>query len=106
MKEYKVAVDDEGTTRWYNLEDQLHRENGPALEYTDGYKEWYINGKLHREDGAAVEWADGDKEWWLNDVEYTEEEWKRKVENHTITLDGKTVEVSAESYENLRKLFD
>jgi len=105
MQEYKVTVENDGTTRWFNLEGQLHREDGAAVEWEDGYKAWYKNGELHREDGPAVERSDGSKVWWLNDVRYTEEEWKRKVGKHTITLDGKTVEVSTESYENLKKLF-
>lgn len=45
MKTYKVTVDDEGSTRWYNEKDQLHRENGPAVEWVDGHKEWWVNGK-------------------------------------------------------------
>ena len=28
----------------------LHREDGPAYEYADGTKEWYINGDLLTED--------------------------------------------------------
>jgi Mor family transcriptional regulator len=44
MKEYKVKVYD-GKTIWYNLNGQRHREDGPALEYADGTKEWYLNGK-------------------------------------------------------------
>ena len=41
------------------------------IEYTvrvwpNGDKYWYRNDQLHREDGPAVERADGDKEWWLN----------------------------------------
>ena len=43
----------------------------------NGYKFWCLNGKLHREDGPAIEWANGDKEWYLNDEEVTEEEHKR-----------------------------
>ena len=28
---------------------------------------WYINGRRHREGGLpAVEWSNGDKEWYLN----------------------------------------
>jgi len=106
MQEYKVEVYDNGEFRWYNQEGQLHREDGPAVEHSDGTKKWWVNGKLHREDGPAVEHSDGYKAWYLDFVEYTEEEWKKKVGKHTITIDGKTVEVSAESYENLRKLFD
>ncbi len=29
---------------------------------------YYWNGKLHREDGPAVEWDDGSKEWWIQDI--------------------------------------
>ena len=35
--------------------------------YSTGHKAWYLDGNLHRTDGPAVEWADGDKEWWLDD---------------------------------------
>jgi hypothetical protein len=30
-----------------------------CITYSNGDKEWFLNGKLHREDGPAVEWADG-----------------------------------------------
>ena len=33
-----------------------------------GTKRWYLNGKLHRLDGPAIEYSGGDKEWWLNGV--------------------------------------
>ena len=26
----------------------------------------YISGKRHREDGPAIEWANGDKYWWVD----------------------------------------
>ena len=52
---------------------QLHRENGPAREWADGLKEWWVNGKLHREDGPAREWADGYKEWWINNQRHRED---------------------------------
>ena len=51
----------------YQLNCKLHREDGPAMEWADGNKEWYVDGNLHRTDGPAVEWADGDKAWWVND---------------------------------------
>jgi len=28
---------------------------GPAVEYTDGSKDWFIKGKFYREDSPAVE---------------------------------------------------
>ncbi len=32
----------------------------------DGSRWWYKNGKLHREDGSADIWKDGYKQWWLD----------------------------------------
>ena len=55
-----------GNTYYYNEQNELHREDGPAVEEADGTKYWYVNGKCHRLDGPAVEWADGSKEWWVN----------------------------------------
>ena len=44
MIEYTVKVWDNGNKSWY-LNDNLHREDGPAREYADGTKAWYLNGK-------------------------------------------------------------
>lgn len=41
-----------------------HRLVGPAIEYKDGHKEYFINGKRHRLDGPAIETADR-KEYWI-----------------------------------------
>ena len=46
---------------------QLHRDDGlPAVEWDDGGKDWWVNGKLHREDGPAVVYANGYKAWFKN----------------------------------------
>jgi len=63
---------------WY-LNNKLHREDGPAIEWPNGYKEWYLNGKLHRESGPAVEIANGTKAWWLNGIEYSEPDFYREL---------------------------
>ena len=47
--------------------------------YANGSKEWNLNGDLHREDGPAIEHADGYKSWYLNNVKYTEEEHYNKL---------------------------
>jgi len=54
-----------GTKRWH-LNNLLHREGGPALEYPNGDRYWYLHGNIHRLDGPAVEWFNGDKEWWYH----------------------------------------
>ena len=66
MKTYTVNIYDNGTKYWF-LNDELHREDGPAVERADGTKWWYLNGKCHREDGPAVEYASGNKAWYLNE---------------------------------------
>jgi len=39
-------------------------------------KKWYnSNGGLHREDVPAIEWTDGDTFWYLNDQQYSHAEW-------------------------------
>lgn len=56
-----------GNRKWY-INGRLHRENDlPAISnYDDDTKKWYLNGKRHRLNGLpAVEFSDGDKEWWL-----------------------------------------
>ena len=67
-QKYYVTVDEEGTIRWYKDAKRkvLHRENGPAVDCTNGHKEWWQNDQLHRIDGPAIEWRDGDKRWFQN----------------------------------------
>jgi hypothetical protein len=52
-KNYKYWV-----IQYINEDNLSHRLDGPAWEFSNGYKEWYKNGKLHREDGPAVELPD------------------------------------------------
>jgi hypothetical protein len=53
-----------------------HREDGPAIEFYYGHKEWLVNGKLHREDGPAVIYEDGSFAWYLNNKHLcTKEAW-------------------------------
>lgn len=54
------------TVKYLNNQDQLHREDGPAIIYPDGTQEWYRNGVLHRGDGPAVVHPDGKEEWYRN----------------------------------------
>ena len=100
MIEYTVRVFDNGNKAWY-LNDKLHREDGPAVEYADGDKYWYINGELHRENGPAIEFADGTKDWWINGKQVSESEVMRP--KHTITIDGKEIQISHESFKELKE---
>ena len=100
-EKYYVEVDDGGKFwhAWPGTEHTLHRLDGPAVEWSDGSREWYQNGQLHRVDGPAFERSDGycawfqngwlhsergptvidekgAKEYWLNGVWHTEESWR------------------------------
>ncbi len=63
-----------GTKSWW-LNGKRHRTDGPAVEYANGHKEWWLNGKQHRTDGPAVELANGTKSWWLNGKRLSEEQF-------------------------------
>ena len=45
------------------------KEQPQCKVYASRRKAWFLNGKLHREDGPAIEWADGTKVWYLNGEE-------------------------------------
>ena len=72
MKEYRVKVYEDRTC-WFNLEELYHREDGPAVEWNDGAKSWYLNGKRHRIDGPAIEYSNGSKEWFINGLLHRED---------------------------------
>ena len=56
-------IDKNNEITWYNVHEQMHREDGPALIYPAGG--WYLDGEV---------------EWWLNDVFYnTFSEWLIKL---------------------------
>ena len=78
-----------GLKEWY-LNDKRHREDGPAIEWSDGTKQWWLNGKLHREDGPAIEYSNGIKHWYFNGIKYSEETFKKKINQiKTININGR-----------------
>jgi len=91
-----IIKNKEGTFYYKDKEMNIrHREDGPAVERADGYKEWYLNDQLHREDGPAVEYADGSKYWFLNDKEVSEAKHKKLTKKEpTISIEGKAFTVA------------
>ena len=73
----------DGYKSWY-INGQRHRIGGPAVEWANGSKEWYINGQRHRTDGPAIERADGYKFWYINGKEYSEKEFNAYIKNLKI----------------------
>jgi hypothetical protein len=68
---------------WYEMFrviDGLHRDDGPAVEYLDGTKEWYKNGMLHREDGPAILYRDGTESWYMHGIKLTEKEFLERTQ--------------------------
>jgi hypothetical protein len=64
--EYDVENTMYGATIYYKKGTHIiHRENGPAIIYSNGDIEWHMNGEKHREDGPAMEWKNGLKEWYI-----------------------------------------
>jgi hypothetical protein len=53
-------------------------------------KYWCLNGKRHRVDGPAIEWSDGDKEWFMNGEQITEEDHAKRTAWTKTTL-GKLI---------------
>jgi hypothetical protein len=75
MKEQFIHIDSRGAKRYFSDREMtiLHREDGPAIEFANGSKEWWLNNRLHREDGPAIENANGSKSWWINGKRHRED---------------------------------
>ena len=59
-------------TEYWTLGGIYHREDGPALIRSNGYKVWYVHGVPHRLDGPAVIFPEGIKEWNINGLNATD----------------------------------
>jgi hypothetical protein len=82
--ESKLTISEHGTKEWKLPNGKWHREDGPAIEWGDGSKEWYLNGFCHREDGPAIEYSDGDKSWYINGISYNEQEYKYEIRSRKL----------------------
>ena len=77
---------------WYRNDKFLgvvHREDGPAVEYHNGYKEWWVHGNKHRLNGPSIEIPNGKKFWFINNHNVTYEITTWAKEND-IDLDNLT----------------
>ena len=71
------------TKHWY-LNGKYHREDGPAIEYFNEGKRWYLNGERHREDGPAIIYDDGSKAYYLNHKWFSKNEYIQYINQNTI----------------------
>jgi hypothetical protein len=49
---------------YYWKDNELHREDGPAVEWPDGSSIWVYNGRQHRLDGPAKHILVSNKIWY------------------------------------------
>jgi len=45
-------------------------------------KEWHKDGELHKLNGPAIEWGDGSESWSLEGIEYSKEEHNEKIKEY------------------------
>ena len=68
---------------WYIEGTEIkHREEGPAVIYSNGDKAWYQHGKFHRENGPAIEFGNFHFEWWYQGKRIlvdTQEDFERYI---------------------------
>jgi len=60
---------------YLNLSEKVKNNGSFCVFYELGGKDYYVNGKKHRENGPAVEYYNGIKDWYLNGLFYPFEEW-------------------------------
>lgn len=95
MKAQYITIQADGSKFYYSDKRmaKLHREDGPAVECTFGYRAWFINGLRHRVDGPAIEYGDGKNgDWFIQGSEVTEQEHYRyynPTKEATININGK-----------------
>ena len=83
MKEYQVGKytvkeHENGHKYWY-VGKELHREDGPAVEYGNGNRYWYQHGVYHRVDGPAIRYKNGFQAWYLEGKEYSKEQFDAEI---------------------------
>lgn len=76
-------------TFWYDEEGRFHREDGPAVDWNTGLKQWRIHGNAHRLDGPAIIRENGTFDWCINNHYVTDLIFSWAVEMQ-IDLDNLT----------------
>lgn len=80
MKSEPRVYREQGETAWFNDAGKFHRIGGPADEFENGDKVFYVNGLRHNEDGAAIQLADGRNFFYLEGKELTEKAYNKQIE--------------------------
>jgi len=79
---YPICQTNYNGSIYWTLNGKYHREDGPAIQFTDGTKYWYFHGQYHRADGPAIEYTNGHRSWWYYGQQincFSQEEFERLV---------------------------
>ncbi len=84
-REFGPASMHDGSTYWFK-NGIIHRDNGPAIEYSEGKKVWIVNGRTHREDGPAITFFNSE-EWFIDGKRFESDKYlinliKYKMNNY------------------------
>ena len=74
----------DGYKEWV-LNNQIHREDGPARMWLNGEKEWWLHGKLHRMGGPACEYTNHKNRWYMFGRRFSKKEfdlWTKEINQH------------------------
>ena len=75
----------DGSRSWFQNH-LLHRTDGPAYDGADGTQEWFQNGQRHRLDGPAIEWPDGRQEYWIDGEIYSNDAFLSKTRPKELSV--------------------
>lgn len=78
-----------GGRYWFIEGGRNHRDDGPAIIYSNGTRHWYFYGAKHRLDGPASHYADGTKHYFIQDKKYSEQEYWL----HPLVIQNKLEEI-------------
>ena len=79
----------DGTKVWLKYGKRHRDGDNPAVIYEEGTKVWCKNDIAHREDGPALEYTNGDKYYYLEGIQYTQENYYKtlkEIDNLPIEL--------------------
>ena len=65
--------------------------------YNSGTKTWHLGNKRHREDGPAIERSDGYKAWYLHNAKVDGQEFEMRIQS-AQSCDGREVEIDGKTY--------
>ncbi len=76
----RVVTNSDGSRMYFDSDNLLHRDDGPAALWADGTEIWYQHGLRHRVGGPAITWPNGSPSWYLFGVWYTPGNYCKQLE--------------------------